>query len=271
MNERAFKLDGDGRPFVGSRGCAGDSGGPALWRNGSGVLTLGGVMSYTDTTPIIGVACPSERGETGVAFVARSFIDRVVSSLTTTVLGSGTIVSNPGGISCNYGGGDCFENFDSNTMVTLTATPAAGNLFQGWSGACAGSASTCTVSVTSALRVTANFAAIQQPLTVRVQPAGAGSVRINPPNTLCSGTCFSHYTIGSNVALTAQPAPGYVFSKWSGSCAGSHTTSCALAMTAARSTDATFCPADDACCLNPASCQTCNPKQCPKSVPDCCL
>src|SRR6478609_10169693 len=62
---RAFKIDGHGRPFVGSRGCKGDSGGPALWRDGQGLLTLGGVMSYTDTFFID--ACPSERGETGVA------------------------------------------------------------------------------------------------------------------------------------------------------------------------------------------------------------
>jgi hypothetical protein len=270
MNERAFKIDGDGRPFVGSRGCHGDSGGPALWRDASGKLLAGGVMSYTDTTPLLGVACPSERGETGIAFVPRPFIDSVLTSVTTTVLGQGTVVSNPGGISCDLGGGDCFENFDLGKVVTLTATPAAGSFFQGWSGPCTVSGNTCTVNVTTSLRVTARFAALQQPLTVQAQPAGSGSVRISPPNTVCSGTCFSHYTFGTNVNLTAQPAPGYVFSKWIGSCVGSHTTSCALSMTASRSTTATFCPADDACCLNPASCQTCNPKQCPRTLPDCC-
>jgi hypothetical protein len=51
--------------------------------------------------------------------------------VSTTGTGSGTVTSSPSGISC---GADCSESYASGTSVTLTATPAAGSTFAGWSG-----------------------------------------------------------------------------------------------------------------------------------------
>ena len=45
--------------------------------------------------------------------------------------GSGTVTSFPVGINC---GSDCSESYDQGTSVTLTATPASGSTFGGWSG-----------------------------------------------------------------------------------------------------------------------------------------
>ena len=67
--------------------------------------------------------------------------------------GSGSVSSAPSGISC---GTDCSEPYLSGTTVTLTAAPAAGSTFAGWSGACSGK-STCTVSLTADTTVTASF------------------------------------------------------------------------------------------------------------------
>ena len=67
--------------------------------------------------------------------------------------GSGTITSSPTGVDC---GATCSASFASGTSVTLTAAAAAGSTFVGWGGACSG-ASTCTVSMTEAKTVTANF------------------------------------------------------------------------------------------------------------------
>lgn len=67
--------------------------------------------------------------------------------------GSGMVASNPQGISCQP---TCTATFAANTMVTLTATPAQGSLFSGWSGACTGTG-TCTVDMTQDQSVTATF------------------------------------------------------------------------------------------------------------------
>lgn len=68
--------------------------------------------------------------------------------------GKGSVSSSPAGISC---GSTCSASFNSGTSVKLTAAPAAGNKFAGWSGACSGSSTSCTVSMSSARSVTASF------------------------------------------------------------------------------------------------------------------
>ena len=50
--------------------------------------------------------------------------------LTVNRLGNGTVTSNDGGINC---GNDCKEDYLSVTDITLTATPDAGSVFDGWS------------------------------------------------------------------------------------------------------------------------------------------
>jgi endoglucanase len=67
---------------------------------------------------------------------------------------SGTVTSNSGGINC---GTACNATYAPGTVVTLTATPPAGKTFSAWSGACTGSANTCTVTVNATLQVKANF------------------------------------------------------------------------------------------------------------------
>lgn len=74
-------------------------------------------------------------------------------SVTKMGSGSGTVTSTPSGINC---GSTCAANFSSGTSVSLTATPASGSTFGGWSGACSGTGS-CTVSMTAARNVTATF------------------------------------------------------------------------------------------------------------------
>ena len=73
--------------------------------------------------------------------------------------GSGTIVSAPAGINC---GTDCSEAYVGGTKVTLTATPVAGSVFTGWSGACTG-ISICNLQTVKTEVLTANFSKPQLP------------------------------------------------------------------------------------------------------------
>jgi hypothetical protein len=73
------------------------------------------------------------------------------SRLTVSVSGSGTVSG--GSISCP---GTCSETVTAGTVVGLTAHPASGFSFSGWSGACTGTGD-CSVTLTADKSVTATF------------------------------------------------------------------------------------------------------------------
>jgi hypothetical protein len=68
--------------------------------------------------------------------------------------GSGTVTGT--GIGCP---GACSQSYTTDTSVTLTASAAAGSTFAGWSGGGCGTASVCTVALSSSLALTADFSA----------------------------------------------------------------------------------------------------------------
>jgi RHS repeat-associated protein len=70
--------------------------------------------------------------------------------------GSGTVTSSPAGIAC---GATCSTAYATGTVVTLTAMPAADSTFGGWSGACTGTAPTCSVTLSQAQAINATFSA----------------------------------------------------------------------------------------------------------------
>ena len=72
--------------------------------------------------------------------------------------GAGTVASSPAGIAC---GSDCSETFAYAADVSLTASPAPGSVFSGWSGACTG-ASECRLSMVVDRSVTATFTQVEQ-------------------------------------------------------------------------------------------------------------
>src|SRR5207302_910655 len=75
-------------------------------------------------------------------------------------MGSGTVTSSPAGINC---GSTCSSAYDSDTVVTLTATPTMLSVFNGWTGCDTASGSSCTVSMSAAKSVTANFVGVSLP------------------------------------------------------------------------------------------------------------
>ena len=149
--------------------------------------------------------------------------------------GTGTVTSAPAGINC---GATCQGTFASGTTVTLTATPAMGSTFSGWSGAGCSGIGTCQVLVTAAASVTATFTLNQYPLTVTRAGTGVGAVTSTPAGINCGATCSANYNYGTAVTLTATPNVGSTFAGWSGACTG--TGSCVVTITAAASVTATF-------------------------------
>jgi carboxypeptidase T len=81
-------------------------------------------------------------------------VPQAPQAMTVSVVGSGSVASNPPGISCPS---DCNETWAYGTPVVLSATPDAGNAFTGWSGDCSGTG-TCNLTMDTAHTVTATFA-----------------------------------------------------------------------------------------------------------------
>jgi hypothetical protein len=100
--------------------------------------------------PLALLACGGGGSAGGTAPVGR-FV------LAVAVTGSGSVESQPAGIRC---GSSCSASFENGGTVTLSATPELGARFTGWGGACSGTASTCTVSMSAARTVTAGFTAL---------------------------------------------------------------------------------------------------------------
>ncbi len=114
-------------------------------------------------------------------------------SLTATAV-NGSVVKSPEQVAYKHG-----------TTVTLTATPAAGYHFIGWSGATTSTANPLDTVMDSTKTLTANFAINEYALTVEAEH---GSVVKSPEQVA--------YTHGTTVTLTATPSTGYHFTGWSG-------------------------------------------------------
>jgi hypothetical protein len=150
--------------------------------------------------------------------------------------GSGTVTSSPPGINC---GPTCSAGFPTDTVVTLTASPAPGSTFAGWSGACSGSGA-CLVTMDAPKAVTATFTLnpVNYVLTVTKPGTGTGTVTSSPAGIDCGATCSASYPDGTVVTLTASNAPGSVFTGWGGACSG--TGACMVTMNAPKAVTATF-------------------------------
>ncbi|MET0553422.1 MAG: ELWxxDGT repeat protein [Vicinamibacteria bacterium] len=158
-------------------------------------------------------------------------------TLTTTLTGlqngAGSVTASPSGTICALtppaATTQCQGDHAHGTIVTLTASPAAGFYFTGWSGACTGTAPTCSISMSSAQQVTAAFGG-SPVLTLQIDasPGGMGSVRVDPPDTLCTAStptgieaCNYQHSYGELVTLTALPPEGWMFAGWSATgCSG---------------------------------------------------
>ena len=146
--------------------------------------------------------------------------------------GSGRVIGD--GIDC---GRDCDEKYDENTVVTLTASPAADSTFAGWSEACSGTELSCQVSLTQYRPVTATFDK-RPSYVLTVNKTGSGTGSVTGDGIDCGDECNQEYLEQTDVSLTAVSADDSTFVGWSGACSG--TDACQVSMTAAQHVSAAF-------------------------------
>jgi phospholipase C len=153
--------------------------------------------------------------------------------------GTGTITSNPSGISCAP---TCSASFASGTQITLSATAGANSTFAGWTGGgCSGNSPTCTFTLSASQQVTASFSTTQSApvLTEILAGTGTGTVSSNPAGINCAPTCTASFANGTQVTLTATAGTNSSFAGWTGGCSGSNPT-CTFTLNASQQITATF-------------------------------
>ena len=130
-------------------------------------------------------------------------------ALTTTIEGEGTVSEKiiKAGAATDY---------NSGTVVELTATPKDGWEFKEWTGDLTGSDNPKEITIDKAKTVKAVFVKkIQYALTIEIQGEGTVSQKV-----IKEGTA-TDYNSGTVVELTATPKDGWEFKEWTGDLTGS--------------------------------------------------
>lgn len=109
--------------------------------------------------------------------------------------GGGVLTSQPGGIAC---GADCAEAYAYGTVVTVTAAPASGSVFGGWTGDCVGSGA-CMLVMEQSKFVTATFHGQGFPLTINTR--GGARITSSPEGIDCGRICSAVFPEGTAVTL----------------------------------------------------------------------
>jgi len=129
--------------------------------DGAGLDTCPGPLGGNVTTDARGQLRPVDGSETGsdlcdIGAVEYQFEqDPEAATLHVQIAGNGAgqVTSNPQGVDCTA---DCEADFLARTNVRLTASPAVGSTFAGWTGACTGTG-LCQVILNQNAQVTATF------------------------------------------------------------------------------------------------------------------
>ncbi len=182
------------------------------WTIPSGSATLGDSLNKTTSVVVT----------SGNATVAAVFTS-VRYHVTLNGL-NGSVATNPAG-----------TDFDSGTVVTLTASPNIGYSFTSWTGSAQGTNAVTHIIMTSAQTVIANFSIKKYSVTANISAdvgSFTGSVLRNPDAT--------SYDSNSVVTLTAPVDNRYTFTGWSGSGTSGTQNPLDVTMNASKTITATY-------------------------------
>ena len=128
-------------------------------------------------------------------------------ALTITIQGEGTVSENviKAGVATDY---------NSGSIIELTANPSAEWVFSEWKGDLSGTDNPKQITIDGAKNVTAVFIKKQYALTTNVEGEGTVSEKV-----IKAGVA-TDYNSGTIVELTANPSAEWVFSEWKGDLSG---------------------------------------------------
>ena len=121
-------------------------------------------------------------------------------TITTGTNGSGTVTRNPSN-----------SLYPASSTVVVTATPAAGWYFSGWSGSIGDAINPTNIFVNGNFIITGVFLPLATN-TLTLVTNGSGSIALRPPG--------GSYASNTTVTAIATPAAGWVFTGWSGAATG---------------------------------------------------
>ena len=134
--------------------------------------------------------------------------------------GTGTVMSSPAGITC---GAMCSHVYGPSAVVKLTATPDDHNVFQGWTGCALVIGTTCTITMTADVTVSAQFGT-GNTLTVSKPGAAGTAVMSSPSGISCWSGCTEAtgtFVAGQEVTLYASSTNRSIeFAYWTRDCEG---------------------------------------------------
>ncbi len=181
-----------------------------------------------------------------------------VQGLAVNIVGSGTVKDDLGKLNCVFPL-VCNGNYAPGAVVTLTATPATGYSFSGWSLSstifggslpltCPATSTTCTLTMDKAYAITAKFVSgtggtggtTQPTLTVAKAGTGKGTVTSDKGSINCGASCSASYTDGTIVILTASADTGSEFKGWAGAIGCTIITACKVPLLTSKTVTATF-------------------------------
>ena len=220
-------------------------------RNGVEIVRVGNQTTYTDTglaqnisySYSVAAFDAGSNLSVGIGVTVTTSAQEISHTLTVakTGLGAGTVVGS--GINC---GTDCSETSPPDTTINLTATPASGSVFSGWSGDCAGGSS-CALTMSQDRSVTATFSADTSSqgslmFLTTTNPAGVRLLRLNEPTdpvdpftegiTVPVTLTYSGTVPATNVSISGFQAPfsyaGGAYPGTGGTCGATITADCTI-------------------------------------------
>ncbi len=126
-------------------------------------------------------------------------------AVSTSGAGGGSVASAPAGIACP---GSCEAEFNEGAIVSLTATPAPGSAFAGWTGGGCSGTGACAVTMESAAAVDAQFIPAPAPLAPHSVSAATSAAAVAGPPTPGDGVLRVGRASAAGAVVLEATAPG---------------------------------------------------------------